>query len=479
MSWRDDSAKVSIKLGGKTRTVIGGSFRGVPFLVEQSNTSGGRRVATHEALPYGNERDGAAWNEDVGRVPRSVSVTAYLVGDDYMDQKVALQEALEGYGPAALVDPWNGTYPAASCTNYSISESRDDGGYCQISMDFSIADPETLQKSVCKTSDSVQETAAARSKLRDVACAAFAVAKSTVGYPNDVAGKVLDATNEVLDGVAAIRDFVRDIAAFEDTLAAICVNLRILWSTPDILASDVAMLFDSGENLSSAYADILTSIVQQPAPELEVHGPETPQTIGAKKDARAFSAFVSRLALAELGLVLVSEERDSSERAPGRRGILLQAGRGGHCRNDRPGPDGRAAGAGRRRLRGGGRRRLLAARGPGGHRARRREPAGAAPGLRPRRRRHAGGDPRAESLDPPSRLPRGGAEGGNRGGVALFHVTPTPNLFTGRKGPIFLYSRKPAWRTFAHLADMRYKKPQCKIFIGALLRTETPLKRPN
>ena len=315
MSWRDDSAKVSIKLGGKTRTVIGGSFRGVPFLVEQSNTSGGRRVATHEALPYGNERDGAAWNEDVGRVPRSVSVTAYLVGDDYMDQKVALQEALEGYGPAALVDPWNGTYPAASCTNYSISESRDDGGYCQISMDFSIADPETLQKSVCKTSDSVQETAAARSKLRDVACAAFAVAKSTVGYPNDVAGKVLDATNEVLDGVAAIRDFVRDIAAFEDTLAAICVNLRILWSTPDILASDVAMLFDSGENLSSAYADILTSIVQQPAPELEVHGPETPQTIGAKKDACAFSAFVSRLALAELGLVLVSEERDSSERA--------------------------------------------------------------------------------------------------------------------------------------------------------------------
>ena len=315
MSWRDDSAKVSIKLGGKTRTVIGGSFRGVPFLVEQSNTSGGRRVATHEALPYGNERDGAAWNEDVGRVPRSVSVTAYLVGDDYMDQKVALQEALEGYGPAALVDPWNGTYPAASCTNYSISESRDDGGYCQISMDFSIADPETLQKSVCKTSDSVQETAAARSKLREVACAAFAVAKSTVGYPNDVAGKVLDATNEVLDGVAAIRDFVRDIAAFEDTLAAICVNLRILWSTPDILASDIAMLFDSGENLSSAYADILTSIVQQPAPELEVHGPETPQTLGAKKDARAFSAFVSRLALAELGLVLVSEERDSSERA--------------------------------------------------------------------------------------------------------------------------------------------------------------------
>ncbi len=315
MSWRDDSAKVSIKLGGKTRTVIGGSFRGVPFLVEQSNTSGGRRVATHEALPYGNERDGAAWNEDVGRVPRSVSVTAYLVGDDYMDQKVALQEALEGYGPAALVDPWNGTYPAASCTNYSISESRDDGGYCQISMDFSIADPETLQKSVCKTSDSVQETAAARSKLREVACAAFAVAKSTVGYPNDVAGKVLDATNEVLDGVAAIRDFVRDIAAFEDTLAAICVNLRILWSTPDILASDVAMVFDSGENLSSAYADILTSIVQQPAPELEVHGPETPQTLGAKKDARAFSAFVSRLALAELGLVLVSEERDSSERA--------------------------------------------------------------------------------------------------------------------------------------------------------------------
>ncbi|HAW0191952.1 TPA: DNA circularization protein, partial [Escherichia coli] len=76
------------------------SFRGVPFSVESDEGSFGRRVQVHE---YPN-RD-KPYTEDLGRATRRLTINAYLVGDDYAEQRDRLITAIETAGPGTLIHP--------------------------------------------------------------------------------------------------------------------------------------------------------------------------------------------------------------------------------------------------------------------------------------------------------------------------------------------------------------------------------------
>ncbi len=80
------------------------SFRGVPFQVDAADLEAGRRTQLHE-YP---QRD-KPFSEDLGRATRTLSVTAFVVGDDYLQQAERLLAALETPGPGTLVHPWHGT----------------------------------------------------------------------------------------------------------------------------------------------------------------------------------------------------------------------------------------------------------------------------------------------------------------------------------------------------------------------------------
>ena len=90
MSWRDDLRPAS--------------FRGVPFFVADAEGQGGRRGALHQ-YP---QRDTPYW-EDLGRQARTVTLTAYLIGDDVAARAARLIEVLEAAGPGYLVHPHKGT----------------------------------------------------------------------------------------------------------------------------------------------------------------------------------------------------------------------------------------------------------------------------------------------------------------------------------------------------------------------------------
>lgn len=89
MSWRDD--------------LLPASFRGVPFHYEDTKREGGRRGPDHE-FP---DRDDA-YPEDLGRKKKQHSITGYVIGDDYMESRAALEDALDAKGPATLVHPYRG-----------------------------------------------------------------------------------------------------------------------------------------------------------------------------------------------------------------------------------------------------------------------------------------------------------------------------------------------------------------------------------
>ncbi|EAP3524755.1 DNA circularization protein, partial [Salmonella enterica] len=107
------------------------SFRGVPFSVEDDESTFGRRVQVHE---YPN-RD-KPWTEDLGRATRRLTINAYLVGDDYADRRDRLISAIETAGPGTLVHPQYGEMQGSIDGQVRITHSSTEGRMCRVSFQF-------------------------------------------------------------------------------------------------------------------------------------------------------------------------------------------------------------------------------------------------------------------------------------------------------------------------------------------------------
>jgi len=111
--------------------LVPASYGGVRFHVEQQGRSGGRRVVLHE-YPKRN----TPFAEDMGRVAFRYQMTGYIIGPSYHEGKQALMNALDNQEGATLVDPYIGTPRKCICERYSVSETRERGGYCAFEMTF-------------------------------------------------------------------------------------------------------------------------------------------------------------------------------------------------------------------------------------------------------------------------------------------------------------------------------------------------------
>jgi prophage DNA circulation protein len=120
------------------------SFRGVEFKVEMAALAGGRKTVAHE-YPL---RD-VPFVEDLGRRARTFSIDGYVIGSDYLTQKERLLAALEELGPGPLVHPYYGRRLVA-CTEYSMRESRDEGGMARFSLQFVETEATPFSPSVAK-----------------------------------------------------------------------------------------------------------------------------------------------------------------------------------------------------------------------------------------------------------------------------------------------------------------------------------------
>jgi prophage DNA circulation protein len=111
--------------------LVPASFAGAQYHVEQQGRSGGRRVVLHE-YP---KRD-TPYAEDMGRAALRYQITGYLIGPSYHVPKRALMEALDSSKGGMLVDPYLATPKKCICERYSVSETRERGGYCTFEMTF-------------------------------------------------------------------------------------------------------------------------------------------------------------------------------------------------------------------------------------------------------------------------------------------------------------------------------------------------------
>jgi hypothetical protein len=107
------------------------TFNGVVFHVEHQGRSGGRRVVLHE-YPKRN----TPYAEDMGRSAFRYQVTGYLIGPSYNVTKRALISALDNSEGGVLVDPYLAEPLNCICERYTVSETRERGGYCAFEMSF-------------------------------------------------------------------------------------------------------------------------------------------------------------------------------------------------------------------------------------------------------------------------------------------------------------------------------------------------------
>lgn len=230
MTWREDLRRVSF--GG--REMIGASFRGVPFFVDSSERSGGRRLVVHE-FPLRDD----PFVEDLGRRARPFRIEGYVIGDDYLAQKDALLSALEDVaGPGELVHPYHGVRRAA-CANFSVRESRTEGGAAQFAMEFAEAPAQSLVPveavdtagQVAATADTAATAAASdlASELDVSGLPAFAVASSETA--------VAKTSVSLKDRLSSVATSGQELADLAGRLTAIGAEASYLVRNPLVLLS--------------------------------------------------------------------------------------------------------------------------------------------------------------------------------------------------------------------------------------------------
>lgn len=116
MAWTDRMARAS--------------FRGMEFLTDSHETSGGRRLVVHE-FP-GAE---APLVEDLGGKSPGYKLNAYFIGPDYDLERNLFLDKLATPGADWLLHPWLGLV-WVQAHSWSVHESNDKGGFCTISLEF-------------------------------------------------------------------------------------------------------------------------------------------------------------------------------------------------------------------------------------------------------------------------------------------------------------------------------------------------------
>lgn len=139
MAWRDEMQRAS--------------FRGVTFYVKSSTGEIGRRNVIHE---YPNRDE--AYGEDLGKKARQFTLTAFVLGENYMADRDAFEAAIESPGSGELVHPWRGRM-IVSVTGCQPSESIDEGGKASWSVTFTQVD-KNLQPNIRPDTFAIVDSAA-------------------------------------------------------------------------------------------------------------------------------------------------------------------------------------------------------------------------------------------------------------------------------------------------------------------------------
>ncbi|MGQ6394718.1 DNA circularization protein [Serratia sp. IR-2025] len=228
------------------------SFRGVPFSVESDEGTFGRRVQTHE---YPN-RDNP-YTEDLGRATRRFTISAYLIGDDYIDQRDRLIAAVDTPGPGTLVHPNYGEMAICVDGEVRVSHSNNEGRMCRISFSFVEAGELSFPTSGVATGQVLVSSCSALDDSIGDAFSSFGLG----GLSDFIQSDVLDQATAMINTVADAFTMVDEgIAAAARLLQG---DLSVLLMPPSSgmnFVNALQKMWRAGNRLTGDASDLVTLI---------------------------------------------------------------------------------------------------------------------------------------------------------------------------------------------------------------------------
>lgn len=206
------------------------SFRGVPFEVEASGITVGRRTVVHE-YP---QRD-RPYVEDMGRATRNITLQCFVVGSDYLEQAQALMHELEEPGPGTLIHPWLGEMEV---TITSVSELQFDQGLGVASVTITATEAGDLEFPAVTADEDTEALEAADAVEKSAVekfCEDFDLSTINEWVDSALEGSLLDALNFLSAGdFGKLFDYAEGVANLADKAMA------LLSTDPKIFATRLA-----------------------------------------------------------------------------------------------------------------------------------------------------------------------------------------------------------------------------------------------
>lgn len=226
------------------------SFRGVAFKVDGDDLQIGRRTVLHE---YPGRDTPSV--EDMGRETREYSISAYLIGPDFMAERDRLIEVLEQAGPGELVSPWYGRMNAVVMGKQRISHSKNDGGMCIVRFTF-VESGEDEWPTATPLGSSM--LAGRSTSLLDRAQHAFAGAFGLDGLPEWMSNATIDHASALLGDVA---DMISSAdGKMSSALLLLQGDLRVLMPPPStawVFSRQLASVLDAESSAISTARSLL------------------------------------------------------------------------------------------------------------------------------------------------------------------------------------------------------------------------------
>lgn len=288
------------------------SFRGIPFFVDSSQKTGGRRVQFHE-FP---DRDNP-YAEDLGRVGKTYKIDGHILGDDYDLLKKQLEEAADKDGPGELIHPYFGTL-FVQLGAFSIDEDTKEGRIAKVSFQFyettDLRYPKPLEDKAKALSDAADNAKAASKKAFDKK---FSITK--------LAGSAVDtARNGVKFAADTIQNATKGIQAEIQGIADLAFSIKNL-------KAEVNDLLQSPSKLSQRLLDnlaLLESAVGAPKGRFQAHSnmfqfvatpvglkDSTPTRAREKDNDDALNSFMQQTAIANAANQTSEIDFESTEEA--------------------------------------------------------------------------------------------------------------------------------------------------------------------
>lgn len=202
----DKLEKVNVIVNGHSISVVGGSFKGVPFFVEDYELKDCGRNVVSKPVPFTSN----FVNQDLGGKIPSHPINAYLVGEECFEYRDRLISACNSEGAGELVHPFFGRFNA-ECVDLSVSGSRSGLNYCTVQIEFRPVAP--IGGKVQQDLAGVSKTSANefQRKIADNFSTTFSISGRGKGIVDDAVAAVDFVMNSVLEArqiLATANDFV-------------------------------------------------------------------------------------------------------------------------------------------------------------------------------------------------------------------------------------------------------------------------------